>query len=261
MKNIFRRFLVVCCILMMAVGLTACGGEKEVINYDQAEVTQVAEYMTESLITQMDTDTLAKIKEAYEPAEVSEQLKAAGLSVDGDGFFSAVESWNKAADELGGFNAIAGTAVTADDESITAIVSVIGNSGKTAQMEYIFNSRFKMTSCTTNIDRTFGENMTNAGLNTLLGMGTVFVVLIFISFVISMFKYINILDKKMKAKKEAPKQAAAAVDKAVAQIIETEEQTDDLELIAVISAAIAAYEESQGNTGDGYVVRSIKKRY
>ncbi len=261
MKKIFRRFLVVSCILMMAVGLTACGGEKEVVNYDQAEVTQIAEYLTTSLITQMDTDTLAKIKEAYEPEEISEQLKSAGIAVDGEGFLSGIESWNKAAEELGGLAQVAGTAITADDETVTAIVSVIGNSGKTAQMEYIFNSRLKMTSCTTNIDRTFGENMTNAGLNTLLGMGTVFVVLIFISFIISMFKYVNILDKKMKAKKEAPKQSAAAVDKAVAQIIETEEQTDDLELIAVISAAIAAFEESQGNTGDGYVVRSIKKRY
>lgn len=33
--------------------------------------------------------------------------------------------------------------------------------------------------------------MYKAVMNTLIGMGTVFVVLIFISFIISLFKYIN----------------------------------------------------------------------
>ena len=47
------------------------------------------------------------------------------------------------------------------------------------------------------------------------------------------------------------------VDNVVAQIVEKEELSDDLELVAVISAAIAAYEGS-GST-DGFVVRSIRK--
>ena len=45
----------------------------------------------------------------------------------------------------------------------------------------------------------------------------------------------------------------------VAQISEKEELNDDLELAAVISATIAAYEGS-GST-DGFVVRSIRKSY
>ena len=55
--------------------------------------------------------------------------------------------------------------------------------------------------------------------------------------------------------KEAP--AAKAVDKAVAQIAEGEELSDDLELVAVIAAAIAA-SEGVAST-DGFVVRSIKR--
>lgn len=38
---------------------------------------------------------------------------------------------------------------------------------------------------------------------------------------------------------------------------ETVEETDDLELIAVISAAIAA---AEGTSTDGFVVRSIRRR-
>ena len=48
------------------------------------------------------------------------------------------------------------------------------------------------------------------------------------------------------------------MDQTIAQIIEKEELSDDLELVAVISAAIAAYEGSSST--EGFVVRSIKKQ-
>jgi predicted house-cleaning noncanonical NTP pyrophosphatase (MazG superfamily) len=49
--------------------------------------------------------------------------------------------------------------------------------------------------------------------------------------------------------------APVAVEEA-AQEEETEELSDDLELVAVITAAIAA---SEGTSADGLVVRSIKR--
>ena len=105
------------------------------------------------------------------------------------------------------------------------------------------------------LDASFGEMMANAGMNTLLGMGTVFVVLIFISFLISLFKYLP----GNKPKKE---EAKTSVDKAVDQISANEAaqaEEDDTELIAVISAAIAAYEGSAAGSNGGYVVRSIRR--
>ena len=61
------------------------------------------------------------------------------------------------------------------------------------------------------------------------------------------------LAKKPESKKEEP------IDNTIAQIVEKEESTeDDTELVAVIAAAIAAYEGSQST--DGFVVRSIRKR-
>ena len=57
---------------------------------------------------------------------------------------------------------------------------------------------------------TTGEKMAKAGMNTLMGMGVVFAVLIFISWLISMFKYINVFEAKMKAKKAAAAPAPAA---------------------------------------------------
>ena len=85
--------------------------------------------------------------------------------------------------------------------------------------------------------------------------GTVFVVLIFISFIIYLLGYIPKFqeklankDKKVEEKKEAPVQAAPAPVAAA---------EDDAELVAVIAAAIAA---AEGTSTDGFVVRSIKRR-
>ena len=99
-----------------------------------------------------------------------------------------------------------------------------------------------------------GEIMEKAGLNTILGMGTVFAVLIFISFLISLFKYIPAIQNAFGKKKDEKKEETKA---AVSETVEEVDETDDLELIAVISAAIAAAEET---TTDGFVVRSIKRR-
>ena len=101
--------------------------------------------------------------------------------------------------------------------------------------------------------------MEKAGLNTILGMGTVFVILIFISILISLFKYIPALEEKFKNKGKAEStQEAAPAPAAVAAPVE--EASNDDELAAVISAAIAAYEAEAGGSTDGFVVRSIKRR-
>ena len=95
-------------------------------------------------------------------------------------------------------------------------------------------------------------------MNTLLGMGTVFIVLIVISMIIYLFSFMPKIEAAMKKKKGQPK--TDVVDQTIAQIIEKEELSDDGELIAVISAAIAAYESGNGGALDGYVVRTIRKR-
>ena len=96
-------------------------------------------------------------------------------------------------------------------------------------------------------------------MNTLLGMGTVFSVLILIAFIISLFKFINMFETMAK-EKEANKikaENAKEIEKIDSTPAVVETQTDDNELIAVIAAAIAA---SEGSADPGsFVVRSIRK--
>ena len=66
----------------------------------------------------------------------------------------------------------------------------------------------------------------------------------------------------MEAKKKEKEAALRAVENPVETVVapaETVEEqlTDDTELVAVIAAAIAAYE---GTSTDGFVVRSIRRR-
>ena len=105
------------------------------------------------------------------------------------------------------------------------------------------------------------DAMAEAAVNTIIGITVVFLALLFISFVISLFKYINKFEQKLADKKAGKAAPAPQPAPAPAPVVEAAPETDDLELIAVITAAIHAYEEAQGNnvTGD-LVVRSIKKR-
>ncbi|MDE7224236.1 MAG: OadG family protein [Acetatifactor sp.] len=107
-----------------------------------------------------------------------------------------------------------------------------------------------------------GDRMTTAAMNTVIGISTVFVVLVIIIGVISLFRFIPVLQDKFEKRKNRKKKNAVqeSAASAVTQNVNTEEDTDisdDLELVAVIAAAIAASEGAA--TTDGFVVRSIRK--
>ena len=126
------------------------------------------------------------------------------------------------------------------------------------QLVYNYHN-MELTGVTLNVVYSFGEKMATAALNTVICMSIVFAVLIAISFIISGFKIFPYLEAKKKEKAAA--KAAQVEHNVVTQIEQREEQeqeyVDDTELVAVIAAAIAAYE---GTSTDGFVVRSIRRR-
>ena len=96
------------------------------------------------------------------------------------------------------------------------------------------------------------ETIVKALENTVMGISIVFCMLLLISFIISLLKLVNKIGAK-KTPEKAPAVPAADTTEA--------EETDDTELVAVITAAIYAYEQAMGNDvpADGLVVRSIRK--
>ena len=105
-------------------------------------------------------------------------------------------------------------------------------------------------------------------VNTVIGMGTVFVVLILISFIIYLLKFVpSLLDRTKKeeivvrSENAAPSAPAAKPAEKPAPVVSG--NTDDTQLVAVITAAITAAMEQEGTpvAADGLVIRSIKKRF
>ena len=96
--------------------------------------------------------------------------------------------------------------------------------------------------------------MQTAVSNTIMGVSIVFFVLVSLSFLIYLFRFIPILEEKLTKKKTVePVKQEVPVE---APVEEEKELVDDLELVAVITAAIAA---SEGKDPGQYIVRSIRK--
>ena len=126
-------------------------------------------------------------------------------------------------------------------------------------------------------NQTLKDKMKDAGANTLIGMGIVFIALIFISFIISLLKYVPaLLDKETREKRKAEKAkkalgsvaGSAPAPAGIVDIVNTatgESVMNDSELVAVISAAVMAAQGGKTRvrvnypSNDKLVVRPRKK--
>lgn len=174
--------------------------------------------------------------------------------VDQPALYSGFQGWQGALDDIGTYEGVSGGSVSFAEDEVAITVNVLGSSHN-ADVEIVLDSALTTyIGITTNVHYSTGEVMAKAGMNTLIGMGTVFAVLILISLIISCFSLISKFEAKQK--KEEPV-AAAAASPVVEQTPAEEELSDDMELVAVIAAAVAAYEGAAST--DGFVVRSIRK--
>lgn len=232
-----KKFLLVLGMITCLVGLSACGKVEEpyqgVLTQEQADAT------VENFMTALNEVIMMGQQEEY----AKEPVLAASLA-----------SYESAIADLGDYQSMTSCTFTEDEDGII-INAVIQGTKRPGTVEMIFDDEMVFTSGTVNVTYSFGEQMTKAALNTLMGMGTVFAVLILIAALISSF---NLIPKIQAAFSKKDNKTETSVDNAVAQIVENEAvQEDDLELIAVIAAAIAASEGAAST--DGYVVRSIRR--
>jgi len=247
-----KKFLLVLALSGCVLGMTACGSEE----------TEPSLVVNEQL-TQNTDAILGIINDATTRNEVemaAEQFDAQYGDGVGDEFIAACGIWEGSAEETGTYKEIVKDSVeiegTVDEFTISFEIQC---STRNADVElYYTEDTMLFPDMMISPQYTLGEKMEKAALNTLLGMGTVFIVLILIMLIIMAFGVIPKIEKSI-ADKKAKKNSKtdAAVDNTIAQIIEKEELSDDTELVAVIAAAIAASEGAAGT--DGFVVRSIKR--
>lgn len=173
---------------------------------------------------------------------------------------SFAEAWESSVEEAGAVVSTGEAEVTEEDGVLLVEIPV-----QFEQYEGTLNASFDNAGTTTdtawsgltiNVDYPMSVLLGQAGMNTLMGVCIVFFMLVFLSLLIFLFKFIGATQNGKKEAPEAPKAAAPAP--AAAPAVETVGVSDDVEIALVISAAIAAYEDENPG-GDGYVVRSIKK--
>lgn len=229
------------CVLALTLAMSVCAFAADTVTEDQTANYKSA---AETLISQI---------AGFSDEEIENYL------AQDDAFTTAtMESWKSVKDELGAYSSIVSQDVEKDGDVVTISTVAQFEKAKADVVLMLDLGQQMYTSMTYSVQYSLAANMQRAGMNTLMGIGIVFLMLVFLSFVIGLFKYIEKFQNvgKKKAAEEAPK-AEEAPAPAIAQSEAADEDfADDLELVAVISAAIAAYENT---SGDSFVVRSIKK--
>ncbi len=247
LKKLTGLFLPVLCMLMLFV-VPAQAAE-----LDDATKDNISQSLTSFLETMNNMSR--------------EEMEAQIEGFDSVFLNTMAEKYYETLDEIGAYKEIISTEVEVSEDGKSADVRI-----KAAFEQYDATISAKCYYTVTNatgyddlwssfnvdIDYPMSVLMKQAGLNTLMGICIVFFMLVFLSFIISLFKYVNKIGaSKENVLTEVPK-AAPAVPAAPVPAMETSGNMSEDEITAVIAAAIAAYEEENGS-GDGYVVRSIKK--
>lgn len=238
--------------LALTLSLTGCGSKKE-LEYDETQLTYVTQFIIANFEV-MDEEAFDNYRQASE-YQINKIMSEANAPIEPEVLISMMDAWEAAEKECGEYVEHGEYQFEGSDSGVVVSTEAVYEE-REATLEFKFDENLNIESLDIAADYTTGEILKKAGMNTILGMGTVFLVLIFLAFVISLLKYIPMLQEKFTKKTEKNKTPVKEVPKAEVPVVE-EELTDDEELVAVITAAIAAADES---VSDGFVVRSIRRR-
>ena len=206
MKQRIRRIWLALCMAVCLFALAGCSAAADTAETIDPQIEMAMQSGSQQyldLFNQMDDASI-------------EQALATSVKNKDTVMENALKSWDSIKDDLGAFVS-----------SETAVVTK-GDDGYIARMNTVYEKRAmeftliadedlsKVETISFSPVYTTGEKMAKAGMNTLMGMGVVFAVLIFISWLISMFKYISVFEAKMKAKKNAAAAAPVAAPAAPA---------------------------------------------
>lgn len=252
MKKLFAILGMITCM----VGLCACGQEEGEMTAEQQSLLDDGIKRIEAINNAVEQGVMEQYEQLLEeyPSITPEQFGLASAD------YAAITGWRDALKDIGAYEGTNdGKVVLNKEEGVAEIQIDVLGSDHHATVEMVRDLLTgEYQSVTTNVTYSLGEIMMKALMNTVIGMGTVFVVLILISLIISCFTLVSKIEgRKKKAAESAAGSNVAQSAPAAVQPAAQEELSDDTELVAVIAAAIAAYEGS-GST-DGFVVRSIRK--
>lgn len=262
MKHNLKKILAMLAVLMLALGLSACGSSsaKDELTYDKAQLQAVANALIEvwnSMPEENVQEFIAMDEE--DMVQMIEYYKSMGSpfgSFTAESLKSAFAGYDSSRKDLGDYVSTVGYEEPVAGKNKVTLDTTIAYANRNAVLSIVFNHRGVAQSVSIDPKYTTGEILAKAGMNTILGMGTVFIVLIFISMLISCFNFIPDIQAKFGKKKEEVTKAPPAPVAAPQTVSVAAVEVDDGELVAAITAAICAY---SGTSSSGFVVRSIRR--
>lgn len=249
MKKYLPKLIMFILVLSMALGL----GSITAFAYSEEELTQITEYYFQ----------------AWQQTDFQQFIdQGAAMEMD-EAAIAQYTGWEELKGQIGTYEETVETRV--EEEEDTIVVTLIekytnGNLQFTitfdkATAEQDAASAIMEIDAALAVADSGAATMAKAAMNTFMGMGIVVLVLIFISLIIGLLKYVPaFFDKKKEEERVEPSQSAP-VPVASAAASASTSAGDDTELIAVITAAIMAL-RAEEDTGvqNGFVVRSIRRR-
>lgn len=263
MKKFRKLTIALLAICVFAISVTACGPQKTATQVEAEAVAAIREQNIASIQDYTEREFAAILTQvSYENYAAYKEQGQVLISRTFDNDFGA--RWKAFVDAHGQCTQAVVDLTMRHHDEYTSRIIMTGEDG--AQMALTITYDETSTPVKTTIadysddtNLTLGQKFASAGANTIIGIATVFAVLILLSLIIYCFKFVNMAVAPPAKKEKAPAapnaqaqaKAAPTAAKAPAQ-----DPMNDPALIAVIAAAIAAAEDKPVH---GFVVRSIKR--
>ena len=277
MRKVKGILLSLSLVMTLLLSGTAAGAQESETSSEaalEAEIALGTEMSVEGDLSQSDRQALENFADqsiqtivGMSEAEMEEYIHPSSiLSIPSTSAVSSVQSWMEVKEELGDFVSVEDHEITVEDDTITVVSDCNFANGTGSVTTTISRDDLSMEGMVFSTgEQTLGEKMKEAALNTLMGVGVVFVMLLFLCLVFAQIKHVNKLAALFEKKEPFAEHVASvgAPSAAVASPVTTgasaaaADPMKDGALVAVIAAAIAA---AEGTSVDGFVVRSIKKR-
>jgi len=191
------------------------------------------------------------------------------------GIAEGFQTWIDLSKTAGAYQSAGSCTIVENEDGSMQLTAPITCENATLTIELLLSAEgyvdsFKFTSGKASSEGSLGSKLKEAAVNLVVGMGTVFAVLIFLCWVISLFKNISKTEQKIADKK------AAKANAGTASVVPVQNRTETVsvnaspasndELQAVIAAAIAAYEADNGSTiekqptlGNGITIKTYRR--
>ena len=216
--------LMIAALLMLFQPAAAYASEEG--GYEQEQLKDTAAVVMETVMGICSDESSYQEIMGYRDAQLEFILTSGSYPVTAEDFKRLLTSWKAAQEECGAYAETEDLRSVLDRFTLEKTTDGVNLRGlmtfadRNADITFSFNREGTLTALTAGGKYTTGEILKKAGLNTLIGMGTVFVVLILISLLISTFKYIPAATQRFARKKteEAPEEAAAGSVPAVSAV-------------------------------------------